>query len=146
MASSRDAATSSAPDDLVRLSHDIADAIRRRDRPLLDAVLDADFVQIDEHGNRLSKAAFVHAIEASEFDIDTISFEMLSVEPFHDAAIVCGVQHAAVRLPSGDRVEGRTAFTDVFVRLDGRWRLRVATSAELANPDASSPDPQAGPR
>jgi hypothetical protein len=134
------------PDDLVRLSHDIADAIRRRDRALLDAVLDTDFVQIDEQGNRLSKAAFVHAIEASEFEIETISFEMLSIEPFHDAAVVCGVQHAAVRLPTGDRVDGRTAFTDLFVRSDGRWRLRVATSAELAAADASSPDPPDGQR
>jgi hypothetical protein len=141
MASSPDPAAAPGGD-LVRLSHDIADAIRRRDRPLLDAVLDADFVQIDEHGNRLSKAAFVHAIEASEFHIEALSFEMLSVEPFEDAAVVCGVQHAAVRLPTGDRVEGRTAFTDLFVRADGRWRLRVATSAELATPaHASSPDP-----
>lgn len=143
MASSRDAA--SPADDLARLSDEIAEAIRRRNRPLLDAVLTADFVQIDERGNRLSKTAFIHAVESGDFLIEAMSFEMLSVEQVRDTAVVCGVQRAAVCLPSGDRVDARTAFTDIFVRVEGRWRLRVATSAELsaAAPEPSSPDPHA---
>jgi Domain of unknown function (DUF4440) len=54
------------------------------------------------------------------------------VDQFDQTAVVCGVQRAQVRLPAGERVEGRTAFTDVFVRVADGWRLRLATSAELA--------------
>ncbi len=67
-----------------------------------------------------------------EFQIERLWFESLSVEQFDETAVVCGVQRAQVRLPAGDRVEGRTAFTDVFVRAADGWRLRLATSAELA--------------
>ncbi len=118
-------------DDLVRISHEILDAIRHRDRRVLEAVLDPGFVQIDEHGQRTGKDAFIQAIETGEFQIEALTFDMLTVEAFDASAVVCGVQRAAVRLPSGDRVEGRTAFTDVFVAGAAGWRLRLATSAEL---------------
>ena len=117
--------------ELVRLSHEILDAIRTRNRSALDAVLLDDFVQIDEHGNRLGKEAFLAAIETGDFHIEQLSLDMLSVERFDRTAIVCGVQRAQVRLPAGERVDGRTAFTDVFVQGAAGWQLRVATSAEL---------------
>ena len=118
--------------DLEQLSHEIMDAIRTRNRPALEAVLVGDFVQIDERGRRLGKDAFITAVETGEFQIEDLSFESLSVDQFDQTAVVCGVQRARVRLPAGERVEGRTAFTDVFVRAADGWRLRLATSAELA--------------
>jgi ketosteroid isomerase-like protein len=118
--------------DLEQISHQILDAIRTRDRRALEAVLMADFVQIDELGHRLGKEPFIAAVEAGEFQIEKLWFESLSVERFDETAVVCGVQRAQVRLPAGNRVEGRTAFTDVFVRAADGWRLRLATSAELA--------------
>jgi hypothetical protein len=89
-------------------------------------------VQIDELGHRLGKEPFIAAVEAGDFQVERLWFESLSVEQFDETAVVCGVQRAQVRLPAGGRVEGRTAFTDVFVRAADGWRLRLATSAELA--------------
>jgi hypothetical protein len=118
--------------ELVRLSHEIMEAIRRRDRKALDEVLLPDFAQVDERGQRQGKEAFIAAVEAGEFQVEQLKCETLSVEPFDRVAVVCGVQWAQVRMPGGERVEGRTAFTDVFVRGATGWQLRVATSAELA--------------
>ena len=118
--------------DLEQLSHQIMDAIRTRNRRALEAVLMPDFIQIDERGQRLGKEPFIAAIEAGDFQIEELGFESLAVEQFDGTAVVCGVQRAKVRLPAGDQVEGRTAFTDVFVRAADGWRLRLATSAELA--------------
>lgn len=118
--------------ELEQLSHQIMDAIRTRDRRALEAVLRADFVQIDELGQRLGKEPFIAAVEAGEFQIEELRFESLSVEQFDETGVICGVQRARVRLATGDRVEGRTAFTDVVVRAADGWRLRLATSAELA--------------
>jgi hypothetical protein len=53
--------------DLKQLSHQLMDAIRARDRRALEAVLTADFVQIDELGHRLGKEPFIAAVEAGEF-------------------------------------------------------------------------------
>jgi ketosteroid isomerase-like protein len=117
--------------ELVRISHDLMEAIRTRNRTVLDAVLLPDFVQVDERGNRQGKSAFISAVEASTFQVDQLKFETLSVEPFDHVAAVCGVQWAQVRMPGGEQAEGRTAFTDVFIRGAEGWRLRLATSAEL---------------
>jgi len=125
--------------DLERISRDILDAIRSRDRRALDAILVPEFVQIDERGNRQGKEAFIAGIETGDFHIDGIWFEMISVEPLDQSAIVCGVQRAQVRLPGGVRAEGRTAFTDVFVRGPAGWRLRLATSAELTGAEPGGP-------
>lgn len=128
-----DVAQTADTHELARLSQAIMDAIRTRDRSTLGAMLLPDFVQIDEHGNRVGKDAFIAAIEAGQFHIEQLSFDMLSVERFEQTAIVCGVQRARVRLPAGEQVEGRTAFTDVFVHGAAGWQLRVATSAELSS-------------
>ena len=133
MAQPTDVEQTADTDELVRLSQVILDAIRTRDRSALGAVLLPDFVQIDEHGNRVGKDAFIAAVEAGEFHIEQLSFDMLSVERFGQTAIVCGVQRARVRLPAGEHVEGRTAFTDVFIHGAAGWQLRVATSAELSS-------------
>ncbi len=116
---------------LTDLSYHLLAAIRTRDRVTLDAVLHADFVQVNEAGLRTAKAAFITAIETGGYEITQLSFEFLSVELFDAAGVVCGVQLAQVRMPGGEEVSGRTAFTDVFVKNGGRWLLRMATSAEL---------------
>jgi ketosteroid isomerase-like protein len=117
--------------ELVRLSHELMDAIRTRNRTTLDDVLLPDFAQVDERGNRQGKEAFISAVEASEFHVERLTFETILVERFDRVGVVCGVQRAQVRLPGGEQVEGRTAFTDVFVQGASGWRLRLATSAEL---------------
>ena len=117
--------------ELVRLSHEIMEAIRTRNRKTLDDVLLPDFAQVDERGNRQGKETFISAVEASEFQVEQLRFETLSIEQFDRVGVVCGVQWAQVTLPGGERVEGRTAFTDVFVQGDTGWKLRLATSAAL---------------
>lgn len=117
--------------ELVRVSHDLLEAIRTRNRAALDAVLLPDFVQVDERGNRQGKTAFISAVEASVYQVEQLTFETISVEHVGSVAAVCGVQWAQVRMPDGEQAEGRTAFTDVFIRGAEGWRLRLATSAEL---------------
>ena len=128
---------SDAVAELERLSHAILEAIRARNRTALENVLLPDFVQVDERGNRQGKEAFISAVEAGEFEVEQLKFETISIEQVDRVGVVCGVQWAQVRLPGGERIEGRTAFTDVFVQGAGGWQLRVATSAELA--EAPSP-------
>jgi hypothetical protein len=120
--------------ELERISYDLLDAIRTRDRERLDGFLAPDFVQVNDVGARLGKEAFISAIEAGDYRIEELAFEFLSVERLDRVGVVCGVQRARVRMPGGEEIVGRTAFTDVFVRGDDRWQLRIATSAELAEP------------
>ena len=119
-------------DELRRLSYELLEAIRTRSSPALHQILDQNFVQVNEAGARFGKLDFINAVQSSTYDIEHLSFEFLTIEIFATAGVVCGVQKAVVRMTDGAEVSGRTAFTDVFVRDTHGWRLRVATSAELA--------------
>jgi hypothetical protein len=118
--------------ELADLSHQLLAAIQHRDRAVLDAVLHPEFVQISEHGVRTVRAAFIDAVIDADFDILDLAFDSLAIDVFGDVGVAAGVQRGRVWLATGDEAAGRTAFTDVFVRENGRWLLRLATSADLA--------------
>ena len=109
------------------------DAIRTRDRRALEAVLTADFVQIDELGHRLGREPFIAAVEAGEFQIERLWFESLSVEQFDETAVVCGVQRAQV-LTAGWRSGGRAHGVHRRVRACGRRLAAEAGDVRGAGP------------
>ncbi len=121
----------SSVDEFTRVSHVILDAIVTRNARTLDACLADDFVSLAPGGGRQRKHEFIQAITEAAFDVTSASFEGLEIETFGDVAVVVGIQRAEVRLPSGVQVTSRAAFTDVFVRQGGGWRLRVAQATDL---------------
>ena len=118
--------------EIADLSHQILAAIQHRDRGVLDGVLHPEFVQINEAGVRTGRAAFIDAGIDADYDILDLTFDSLTIDVFGDVGVAAGVQRGRVWLATGDEATGRTAFTDVFVKENGRWLLRVATSADLA--------------
>ncbi len=123
--------TATHTQELTDISHRLLTAIRGRDPNTLDRVLHGEFVQINEAGVRTKRDAFITAVVTSGDEISDLSFDFLSVDVVGDAAVVCGVQRAVIRLPGGENLTGRSAFTDLFVRGASGWLLRVATSADL---------------
>lgn len=65
------------------------------------------------------------------FETVSATFESIEVEVLGESGVVAGVQRVEVLL-DGVQAVSRAAFTDVFVYQEGRWLLRVASSAELA--------------
>jgi hypothetical protein len=119
-------------EDFAALSHRILDAIVQRDTPTLDALFDDEFVALAAAGGRQRKPEFIRAVVDAPFHILGASLESLEVEAVDDrTVIVAGIQRAEVRLPTGETVVARTAFTDLFVRRGEQWRIRVAQAADL---------------
>lgn len=103
----------------------MADAIRRRDRRGIAALLADDFVQRTIGGGRADAAEFLAAIEGIPGDIVSIDLAHLEVELGDGAAIVTGVQHARVRV-DGKVVDDRRPFVDWMIKQQGEWRFRAA--------------------
>ena len=119
-------------DDFVKLSHRILDAIVQRDAVTLDALFDDELVALAAAGGRQRKPEFISAVVDAPFHILGASFESLEVEVVDErTAVVVGIQRADVRLPTGETVVSRVAFTDLFVRRGDAWRIRVVQSADL---------------
>ena len=124
-------ASPAKPEDLVRVSTRLLEAIVRRDAAALAELLDPEFVHLDGSGTRTSRAEFIASILSSTYTILEASFDALSVDVVGGLGVVNGVQRAEVALGEGERVVSLGAFTDVFVPTEKGWRIRLARSMDL---------------
>jgi len=116
---------------LVRLSRELIEAFRARDRDAMMRILADDFRHVDAGGADVNRERFVETMIGAAWRIRSIGFERIEVHEIDELAVVTGIQSAEVEMPDGTVATSRGAFTDLFTRVDGRWRLRLAHSTEL---------------
>ena len=102
-------------------------ALMRRDRSTLSALLAPGFVDVTWQGEARTREAVIEALPRRPDT--TIELSDLDARLYGDAAIVRGLN--TVHDASG-RLVGRVRFTDVFVYRDGGWRA-VAAQESVAN-------------
>jgi ketosteroid isomerase-like protein len=126
---------------VLRLERETMDAIRAKDAKALERVLAPDFVY-RAPGAELSRAEFLQNIASLPGRILSVEGAELRVNVYGDTAVLTGVQRSRVKTDDGAEHPSAVAFTDVFVRQRGRWRLSLAYGVELpvrdAEPDVRS--------
>lgn len=125
---------------ILRLEREIMNYIRAKDTRALERLLTADFVYRTP-GAEVSRADFLKGVAGVPGRITSVEGEGLRVSGYGETAILTGVQRARVRADDGSEQEGVSAFTDVFVRRNGRWRLALAYGIELPVPAAEPAKP-----
>lgn len=125
---------------ILRLEREIMSHIREKETRALGRLLTADFVYRTP-GAELSRAEFLKGIASVPGRITSVEGEGLRVSVYGETAVLTGVQRARVRADDGTEQEGLNAFTDVFVRRNGRWRLALAYGVDLPAPAAGQPKP-----
>ncbi|HEX6182558.1 MAG TPA: nuclear transport factor 2 family protein [Pyrinomonadaceae bacterium] len=119
---------------ILRLERETMDAIRAKDAKALERVLAADFVY-RAPGAELSRAEFLQNVASLPGRILSVEGSELRVNVYGDTAILTGVQRSRVRTDDGVEHASTVAFTDVFVKQGGRWRLSLAYGVELPERD-----------
>jgi ketosteroid isomerase-like protein len=117
--------------EVLAIEREIMAAIRNKDAAALEPVLADDFCYRTHFGAETDKAGFLQSIVSSPFEILSLHGEELNVNVYGDTAVLTGVQIAEARPPEGEKEESVVAFTDVFVRRDGRWLMVLAYGVEL---------------
>jgi ketosteroid isomerase-like protein len=124
---------------ILRLERETMDAIRARDARALERLLTADFVYRTP-GAELSRAEFLQNVASLPGRILSVEGSELRANVYGDAAVLTGVQRSRLRTDDGAEHASAVAFTDVFVKQGGRWRLSLAYGVELpeqeGEPDA----------
>ena len=115
---------------ILRLERETMDAIRAKDAKALERILTADFVYRTP-GSELSRAEFLQNVAAFPGQILSVEGSELRVKVYGDVAILTGLQTSRARLEDGTEHTSKVAFTDVFVKQRGRWRLSLAYGFEL---------------
>ena len=119
--------------ELVQLERDIGAANVRRDAAFFERVEADEFVFTDSGGGLTTKAEDVAGVKAPPnpdarllaYDVDDVQVRL-----YGDAAVVTG-RVTTRQLVKGEERTGRSRFTDVFVRRDGRWQLVAGHSSRI---------------
>ena len=117
--------------EVLAIEGEIMAAIRRKDAAALEPMLADDFCYRTHFGAETDKAGFLQSVTSTPFEILSLHGEELNVNIYGDTAVLTGVQIAEARPPEGEKEESVVAFTDVFVRRDGRWLMVLAYGVEL---------------
>jgi ketosteroid isomerase-like protein len=120
-----------ADEEVLAIERQIMAAIRQKDTAALEPLLAEDFCYRTHFGAETDKAGFLQSVTSTPFEILSLHGEELNVNIYGDTAVLTGVQIAEARPPEGEKEESVVAFTDVFVRRDGRWLMVLAYGVEL---------------
>ncbi len=115
---------------ILRLEREIMNHIRDKDADALGHVLTDDFVYRTPEAE-VSRADFLKNITAIPGRILSVEGAKQRVSVYGETAVLTGVQKAVVRTDDGVEHTGTTAFTDIFVKRGGRWKLALAHAVEL---------------
>ncbi len=129
--------------EILQIERDIMAAIKGKDTAALEPMLADEFVYRTHFGVEADKAAFLESIKSFPVEIISLRGEELKVNVYGETAVLTGVQVAEARPPEGEAEESAVAFTDVFVRRDGRWLMVLAYGVELPSESDSTPGPLA---
>jgi ketosteroid isomerase-like protein len=119
------------------LEEEIFAAIQAKDAEAIGSVLAPDFLYRSPRAEDRTREEFLEGIRAIPGTIEEIGLQDVHTLVFGETAVVTGVQVASVRLADGNLVASHVAFTDVFHRYQGEWRLSLAYGIDL--PGAPEP-------
>jgi ketosteroid isomerase-like protein len=120
-----------------QIESEIFAAIQQKDTKKLEGILAADFVYRNPLAGETAKPAFLAGIKAIPVKINALWSEDMKVNVYGEVAILTGTQKAKTQDATGKEETSATAFTDVFVRRNGRWQLALAYGVELPSVPAS---------
>jgi uncharacterized protein (TIGR02246 family) len=132
--------TQQVVNEILRLERELMDAIRDKNAKAIEAVLSDDFVYVSPEGE-VKRADFLKNITALPGRILSVEGRDLRVRRFGETAVLTGVQISVLRTDEGREHESNVAFTDIFVKHRGRWRLAFAHAVELPVPPAEPSKP-----
>jgi ketosteroid isomerase-like protein len=116
---------------ILQIEREIMTAIKNKDAATLAPMLGDDFIYRTHFGAEADKAEFLKSIASFPAEILAIRGEDLKLNVYGETAVLTGVQLAQARAPEGRAEGSAVAFTDVFVRRDGRWLMVLAYGIEL---------------
>ena len=123
--------TNNSAEAILQIEREIMAAIKSKDATTLGPMLADEFIYRTHFGAEADKAAFLESIASFPVEILSLRAEELKVNVYGETAVLTGVQLAEARPPEGEAEESAVAFTDIFVRRDGRWLMVLAYGVEL---------------
>jgi ketosteroid isomerase-like protein len=124
---------------LIQMEKDWSEADVKKDAAALERILADDWIGIDFQGVVLDKPEVLKqvALHSDVTETETTEMEQMKIRLFGNTAIVSGTEIETSQYKGKDS-SGKYAWTDVFVRRNGRWQAVSSQSTKL--PVKEEPD------
>lgn len=121
--------------ELMQLERDIGQANINRDKAFFERVEADEFIFTDSGGGITTKAEDVASLDKPPGEYKLVSYEVdeMKVAIYGNTAVVTG-RTTTVSRGKDREVTGKSRFTDVFVKRDGRWQLVAGHSSRIREP------------
>lgn len=111
-----------AEQELMKIEKEMLDAALKGDVSASEKYVSDGLVWIGPNGMMSDKASLMRDMKSGELKLESATFDEAKVRVYGEAAIVT---YASTDKGTykGQDISGRTRWTDVFVRQNGRWML-----------------------
>lgn len=107
--------------EIQKMMHAWPDAAHEKNTGPLEEMLADDYTHTGPGGQMMTKEDFVSHIKDGTFKIESLEFQNVKVRVYGHAAVVTGKISLKGNWGETD-VSGDYAFTDTFIKRDGKWQ------------------------
>ena len=113
------------------LEHKLFNAIQKKDTLQLSKILTKNFTYKNSESGEISRDEFLSNIRSLPFKIESVYSNNLAVKVVtENLAIITGIQKSTIKVDEKIKTFS-VAFTDIFIRIDGKWYLDFANGIDL---------------
>jgi ketosteroid isomerase-like protein len=123
-----------AINELLQLEKDFQNAIVKNDSTAIGQFLADDWIVVDSQGQIIDKAKFLAIIKSGTLTHDQMNLEMPRIRLYENTAVITGRASSSGKY-LGTQFKTLEQSTDVFTKIDGRWRC-VLTHLTSLNEEA----------
>ena len=132
------ATTASVEQTLMKLEHEWAEALVRRDVGALDRIMADEVVGVDSSGAVWSKAQLIANVKSGNFATEVAAAEGMTVRVYGNTAVVTG-RYSDKSNYRGRDTSVNARFVDVFVKRAGRWQAVASQETAITPREITTP-------
>jgi len=122
----------STSDELEKLERQWAASAVKQDTKLIESLWSDDFELTNPVGQVAPKSMLIDKIKDGSFKIESFEYTSMKVRSYGETGVVRGRLTIKATWEGSD-VGGEYAFTDTFVKLDGKWREVASQVTRVEN-------------
>ena len=123
---------------ITQLEKDWVAAIVKKDVPVLERVLAADFRGTSPGADTYFKTDAINDLTSGDYAVKAMDLDEIVVKVYGDTAVSFTSQ-AETSKYLGKDTSGHYHFTDVWVRRDGRWQVVASHGSRFGGPHTVAP-------
>ena len=109
---------------LLRMEHEWNEALKTRNVAWFEQNLAGDMTDIvSSDGSQHTKEQNIASLKTDKMVYESLELSNLNVRVEGNAGAVTGINHIKARDESGRMVDVKFAFTDIYIKRDGRWQV-----------------------